>query len=228
MTVAAAAPATPHRHTSTNSRSSPTFSSAAPPRNHRGAAELPAARSRQAKKLYRNVAASPTKMMRRYPAMSPRSVSGTCKNRRMGESRAYTRAVSTAVTAPIRHSASAAARRSAAMSPRPIQMANSAPAPMARPRNTEVRNVVSVNAEPTAASASRPSARPTIRVSATLYNCCSRLPAIMGSANSSRLRVMPPPVISRYIKTPCTKEREPKAPVPHLMCPLNSRRSWSA
>ena len=39
---------------------------------------------------------------------------------------------------------------------------------MDRPRKTDVKNVMSVYADPTAASALRPSARPTISVSATL------------------------------------------------------------
>ena len=63
----------------------------------------------------------------------------------------------------------------------------------------DVRNVISVYADPTAASALRPSACPTISVSAMLYSCCSRFPAIIGSANSSSPRMMLPFVRSRYM-----------------------------
>ena len=40
---------------------------------------------------------------------------------------------------------------------------------------------------------------PTISVSAMLYSCCSRFPAIIGSANSSSPRMMLPFVRSRYM-----------------------------
>ena len=51
VAVAAAAPATPKCSTGTNSRSSPMFSRAEMPRNHKGTTEFPTARSKQAKKL---------------------------------------------------------------------------------------------------------------------------------------------------------------------------------
>jgi hypothetical protein len=47
-------------------------------------------------------------------------------------------------------------------------MENTVPLPMASPSSIEVKKVISEKAEPTAASASGPSARPTIRVSAIL------------------------------------------------------------
>ena len=43
----------------------------------------------------------------------------------------------------------------------PNRMENTAPLPMHRPNKTEVRKVISVNADPTAAKASAPKKRPT-------------------------------------------------------------------
>ena len=45
---------------------------------------------------------------------------------------------------------------------------NTVPLPMARPSKMDVRNVIRVNADPTAASAPVPMNRPTMRVSAML------------------------------------------------------------
>ena len=64
--VAAAAPAIPILNTSTNKRSRAIFVSADIPRNHIGVTEFPTALSRQAKKLYREAAASPANIMTRY------------------------------------------------------------------------------------------------------------------------------------------------------------------
>ena len=50
----------------------------------------------------------------------------------------------------------------------PKRMENTVPLPMASPRMMEVRNVIREKADPTAASASAPRKRPTIRVSAIL------------------------------------------------------------
>ena len=47
-------------------------------------------------------------------------------------------------------------------------MENTVPLPIARPRITEVRKVISEKADPTAARAFAPKNRPTIRVSAML------------------------------------------------------------
>ena len=58
--------------------------------------------------------------------------------------------------------------RSAFSSRCPKRMENSAPLPIHRPRIMEVRNVISVKDEPTAARASRPRKCPTISVSAML------------------------------------------------------------
>ena len=80
----------------------------------------------------------------------------------------------------------------AAVSPAPYCIEKSIPLPMHSPSTTEVRNTITAYDAPTAASASAPKNRPTISVSATLYTCCSRLPAIIGAANRSRLRVTGP------------------------------------
>ena len=80
----------------------------------------------------------------------------------------------------------------AAVSPAPYCIENSIPLPMHSPSTTEVRNTITAYDAPTAASASGPRNRPTISVSATLYTCWSRLPAIIGAANRSRLRVTGP------------------------------------
>ena len=50
----------------------------------------------------------------------------------------------------------------------PYRMENTAPLPMHSPSKMDVRNVISVNAEPTAARALLPRNFPTISVSATL------------------------------------------------------------
>jgi hypothetical protein len=46
----------------------------------------------------------------------------------------------------------------------------------------EVKNVIRVYDEPTAASAFLPTNCPTINVSTMLYNCCNKSPIIMGTA----------------------------------------------
>ena len=48
------------------------------------------------------------------------------------------------------------------------RMENTVPLPMARPSRMDVKKVISVNADPTAASAPVPMNRPTMRVSAIL------------------------------------------------------------
>ena len=53
----------------------------------------------------------------------------------------------------------------------PYLMEKMAPLPIDIPNNMDVRNVISVYEEPTAARASAPRKRPTISVSTTLYNC---------------------------------------------------------
>ena len=73
----------PQLNRSTNSRSSAILSPAESPRKHSGATELPAARSRHAKKLYKNVASSPAKMITRYSRICPYSSCGICRKRKI-------------------------------------------------------------------------------------------------------------------------------------------------
>ena len=66
--------------------------------------------------------------------------------------------------------------------------------PMHNPKIIDVKKVISVNDEPTAAKASEPRYFPTINVSATLYNCCKRFPKIIGSENNNKDLVIFPSV----------------------------------
>ena len=110
----------------------------------------------------------PQKITTRYSRISPRTPAGTCKKRIIRFVPAKASAFSTAVTA----ATSTNEANTASFRPRsslcPKRMENTAPLPMHRPSKIEVRNVISVNEEPTAARASGPKKRPTIRVSATL------------------------------------------------------------
>ena len=58
--------------------------------------------------------------------------------------------------------------RNPASSRWPNRMENTAPLPIQSPNKIEVKNVIKVNAEPTAAKALLPRKRPTIKVSAIL------------------------------------------------------------
>ena len=66
MTVAAAAPPTPHISTLIKNKSRKIFNTAETPRKHKGISEFPSARIKFAAKLYRNVAAIPAKIHKRY------------------------------------------------------------------------------------------------------------------------------------------------------------------
>ena len=66
----------------------------------------------------------------------------------------------------------------------PYNIENSTPLPIHKPRIIDVKKTISVKEEPTAANASEPKYLPTISVSAILYNCCKRLPKIIGKENS--------------------------------------------
>ena len=110
---------------------------------------------------------------------------------------------------------------------------------MHSPSRMEVRKVISVKEEPTAASASFPRNCPTIRVSAILQHCCRRFPRIMGTANSSMERITGPRVRSLFMFSPCISilrplchrlpgEHKPAAvPFRHL-CPFPGRCCLSA
>ena len=72
------------------------------------------------------------------------------------------------MAAEIRKNEAFALFLSSSASPSPNLREKSVPLPSERPRRTDVRKVMSVNEDPTAASTSGPRARPTMRVSATL------------------------------------------------------------
>ena len=59
----------------------------------------------------------------------------------------------------------------------------STPAPMEKPMASAVNKTVSDAQAPTADSACWPLKLPTMMVSAVLYSCCSRFPAMIGKAN---------------------------------------------
>ena len=108
------------------------------------------------------------KITNRYARMSPHTSAGTRRNARSMSRQANARAVSTAVTSAINRKDAQRLSRSAFSSRCPKRMENSAPLPMQSPRRMEVRKVISVKDEPTAASAFRPRTFPTISVSAML------------------------------------------------------------
>ena len=84
----------------------------------------------------------------------------------------------------------------------PYRMENNAPLPMHSPSRIEVKNVISVYDDPTAARASAPRNLPTITVSAILYVCCRRFPAIRGRENNIIFFVTGPFVKSMLISLP--------------------------
>lgn len=144
------------------------FSTAETARNTSGTAELPRARSSEAKKLYKKVAAMPQKITTRYSRMTPRTPAGTFKKAMIQSTPAKAARHSAAASAAISTKAAQMPSSRAAWSRWPNRMENTAPLPMHSPSRIEVKKVIRVKAEPTAASASGPKKRPTIRVSATL------------------------------------------------------------
>ncbi len=83
MTVAAAAPPTPHISTLIKNKSRTIFSTAENPRKQSGISELPSARIKFAAKLYRNVAAIPANINKRYSFINGATSPGTRRNARM-------------------------------------------------------------------------------------------------------------------------------------------------
>ena len=114
------------------------------------------------------MAGRPAKMTSRYSRIRPRTVPVTRIKSRICSEKPYTSAHKIAVTAVSSANEARMPSRRRPMSRCPKQMENTAPLPSDSPSSMEVRNVISVNAEPTAASASAPRKRPTISVSATL------------------------------------------------------------
>lgn len=66
----------------------------------------------------------------------------------------------------------------------PKSIENKIPLPIHKPKRIDVKKVISVKEEPTAAKAEEPIYCPTIKVSAILYNCCNRFPKIIGIENN--------------------------------------------
>ena len=128
--------------------------------------------------------------------MSGATVSGACNTLTIQSSPTNTSAFITSAMTPISRKDRNKLFFSRSISRFPNCMAKNALLPIHNPNRIEVRNTISVYAEPTAASASAPKNRPTISVSATLYNCCNRLPIISGSAKSKSRQVMLPLVKS--------------------------------
>ena len=110
----------------------------------------------------------PQKMTTRYSRIRPCTPAGTCRKRMIKSVPAKARIFSTAATAAMSTKDVNTASFRPCSSRWPKRMENTAPLPMQRPSRMDVRTVISVNEEPTAASASGPRKRPTISVSATL------------------------------------------------------------
>ena len=93
---------------------------------------------------------------------------GRRRNQIMPSKPRYTAPVSTAVTMASSTKAAKTPSRRPVSSFWPNLMENTVPLPMASPSKMDVRKVISVKAEPTAASALVPMNRPTTNVSAIL------------------------------------------------------------
>ena len=81
----------------------------------------------------------------------------------------------------------------------PYNMEKRTPLPIQRPKMIEFKNVIRVKEEPTAANAFEPINCPTIKVSATLYNCCNMFPKIIGNANNNNDFVTDPLIKFSFI-----------------------------
>ena len=110
----------------------------------------------------------PQKMTERYSRIMGHTASGTWRNTSIQSRHRKAAALRTAVRAAMRTKAAWAPSRSPSRSRWPKRMENTAPLPMHRPSRMEVRKVMRVKEEPTAARAFLPRYRPTIRVSAIL------------------------------------------------------------
>ena len=98
----------------------------------------------------------------------PQTASGALRKTRIKSRQAKARIFRNMAAAAMSAKEARTLSSSPASSLCPKRMENRAPLPMHSPRRMEVRNVISVKEEPTAARASVPRNFPTIRVSATL------------------------------------------------------------
>ena len=110
----------------------------------------------------------PQKITARYCRISPQTDSGTCIRTRMLSRQTTARTLRTTVSAPMSAKEACTSSMSPCSSRCPKRIENSAPLPIQSPSRMEVRKFISVNAEPTAASASLPRNLPTTHVSAIL------------------------------------------------------------
>ena len=108
------------------------------------------------------------KITNRYSRISPQTSAGTRRKARSPSRQTNDKMFKSTVTSAIKKNDAQRFSQRALSSRCPKRMDNSAPLPMHRPRMIEVRKVISVKDEPTAASASRPRNCPTISVSAML------------------------------------------------------------
>ena len=108
------------------------------------------------------------KITNRYSRISPHTSAGTRRKVRSPSRQMNVRTFKSAVTNAMKKNEAQRFSQRAFSSRCPKRMENSAPLPIHRPRMMEVRKVISVKAEPTAASAFRPRNCPTISVSAML------------------------------------------------------------
>ena len=110
----------------------------------------------------------PQKMMTKYSRIRPHTSAGTRRKPRRKSRHAKASTFSKSADAAINTKEAHTLSRRTASSLCPNRMENSAPLPMQRPSRIEVRKVINVNDEPTAARAFFPRNCPTINVSATL------------------------------------------------------------
>ena len=108
------------------------------------------------------------KITNRYSRISPHTSAGTRRKVRSPSRQMNVRTFKSAVTSAMKKNEAQRFSQRAFSSRCPKRMENSAPLPMHRPRMMEVKKVISVKAEPTAASTFRPRNCPTISVSAML------------------------------------------------------------
>ena len=109
--------------------------------------------------------------MRRYSAVMSMISGGICNSRKNSGRHARDNASMATVITAMKPNEMAKLCFIRSVSPAPQSMENKTPLPMHRPSSTDVRNTIAEYDAPTAASASAPMQRPTMKVSATLYSC---------------------------------------------------------
>ena len=110
----------------------------------------------------------PRKITARYSRMRGQTSPGTRRKTFIQSRRAKARRFRRRVRTPTRRKEARTLSRRASSSRWPKRMEKTAPLPMQSPSRMEVRKVMRVKAEPTAARALEPRNLPTIRVSAML------------------------------------------------------------